>query len=90
VVAVQVQRAGDACVVDVQGAGGVQEVPPQGSGGGSFVPGQFQREQPVQVPGDDGEGGVEADVERDAAGQGVEMEPADVGVEFVSTIIGSA
>jgi integrase len=50
VVAAQVQRAGDACLVDVQGAGGVEEVPPEGFRGGSLVAGQFQREQPVQVP----------------------------------------
>ena len=57
---------------DVQGAGGVEEVPPQGFGGGLLVPGQLERQQPVQVPGHDGQGGVQVDVERDAAGQRVE------------------
>src|SRR5207302_6593961 len=83
VVAAQVQRAGDAGVVDVQGPGGVQEVPPEGFGGGFFVAGQLERQQPVQVPGHDGERGVEVHVERDAAGERVEVEPADVGVQLV-------
>ena len=34
-------------------------------------------------PGNDGQGGVQVHVEGDAAGEGVEMEPADVGVQFV-------
>ena len=68
-VAAQVQRAGDAGVVDVQDAGGVQEVSPDPVGGGGLVPVELEREQPVKVPGDDGEGGVQVDVERDAAGE---------------------
>src|SRR6266571_4823626 len=39
VVAAQVQRAGDAGVVDVQGAGGVKEVPPDPLWGGGLVAG---------------------------------------------------
>ena len=54
------------------------------SGVAFLVPGQLEREQPVEVPGDDGERGVQVNVERDAAGEGVEVEPADVGVQFVS------
>jgi len=53
------------------------------SGGGVLVPGQLEREQPVEVPGDDGERGVQVDVERDAGGQRVEVESADVGVQLV-------
>ncbi len=78
VVAAQVQRAGDAGVVDVQGAGGVEEVPPEGLAGGVFIPGQLERQQPVQVPGDDGKRGVQVRVERDAAGEGVKVESVDV------------
>jgi hypothetical protein len=52
-------------------------------GGGVLVPGQLEREQPVEVPGDDGERGVQVDVERDAGGQRVEVESADVGVQLV-------
>ena len=63
-VAAQVQRAGDAAVIDVQGAGGVQEVPPEGFGGGALVPGQLERQQPVEVACDDGQRGVQVDVER--------------------------
>ena len=65
VVVAQVQRAGDAGFGDVQGAGGVQEVPPDGVGGGVFVARQLACEQAVQVAGDDGESGVQVDVERD-------------------------
>src|SRR5258708_38486906 len=83
VVAAQVQRAGDSVFGDVQGAGGVQEVLPDPVGGGGFVAGQLEREQPVGVPGDDGQGGVQVHVEWDAAGEGVEVESADVGVELV-------
>ncbi len=43
----------------------------------------WRAKQPVEVAGDDGERGVQVDVERDAAGQRVEAEPADVGVELV-------
>src|SRR5258706_6506056 len=68
VVAAQVQRAGDAGVVDVQDAGGVREVSPDPVGGGGLVPVELEREQPVKVPGDDGERGVQVDVEGDAAG----------------------
>jgi hypothetical protein len=75
VVAAQVQRAGEVAFGDVQGAGGVEEVPPDPVRGGVFVPGQVAREQPVEVSGDDGQGGVEVDVEGDAGGEGVEVEP---------------
>ena len=64
--------------------------PPEGFGGGALVPGQLERQQPVQVPGHDGQCGVQVHVERDAAGERVEVESADVGVEPFSTIIRSA
>ena len=70
-------------VVDVQGAGVVEEVAPDGVGGGGVVSGQVAGEEAVEVAGEDGEGGVEVDVEWDAAGERVEVEAGDVGVEFV-------
>src|SRR5262249_37571049 len=54
VVAAQVQRAGDVVPGDVQGSGGVEEVPPDLVGGGVVVPVELEREQPVEVAGDDG------------------------------------
>ncbi len=83
VVAAQVEGAGDGVRGDVQGAGGVQEVPPDGVGGGAFVAWQLAGEQPVEVAGDDGEGGVQVDVERDAGGQRVEAEAGDAGIQLV-------
>ena len=88
--AAQVQRAGDGVAGDVESSGGVQEVAPDPFGGGAGVPVELAGEQPVEVPGDDGQGGVQVDVEGDAAGEGVEVESADVGVEFVLTVIRSA
>src|ERR1700758_2356376 len=55
----------------------------EGKPGGGFVAGEVAGEEAVEVAGDDGEGGVEVDVERQAGGQRVEVESADVGVEFV-------
>ena len=56
---------------------------PDGVGGGGLVSVQVAGEEAVEVAGDDGQGGVEVDVERDAAGERVEVEPGDVGVELV-------
>ena len=65
VVAAQGEVGGDAVGGDLQGAGVVEEVPPDRVGGGAGVAGQVAGEQAVEVAGDDGEGGVEVDVERD-------------------------
>jgi hypothetical protein len=90
VVAAQVERAGHLVVGDVQGAGGVQEVAPELVGGGGLVAGQAAGQEPVEVAGDDGQGGVQVDVERDAAGQGVQVEPGDGGVSSSSISMRSA
>jgi putative transposase len=60
VVAAQVERAGHLVVGDVQGAAGVQEVAPELVGGGGLVAGQLAGQEPVEVAGDDGQGGVQA------------------------------
>src|SRR6266545_4326527 len=52
-------------------------------GGGVLVAGQVAGEEAVEVAGDDGEGGVQVDVERHAGRPCVEAESADVGVELV-------
>lgn len=51
--------------------------------GGGVVAGQASGHEPVELAGDDSQAGVEVDVQGQAADQGVEVEPADVGVEFV-------
>src|SRR5215468_3312853 len=58
-------------------------MPPDPVWGGVLVPVELAGEQPVEVAGGDGERGVQVDVERDAAGEGVEVEPGDVGVQLV-------
>ena len=50
----------------VDGAGGVEEVAPEFVGGGVLVAGEFAGEEAVEVAGDDGQGGVDVDVEREA------------------------
>ena len=55
-------------VGEVEGAGAVEEVAPEAVGGGVLVAGELAGEQSVEVAGDHGQGGVEVDVERQAAG----------------------
>ena len=66
VVGADVEVDGDRGVGGVDGAGGVEEVPPEFVGGGVLVAGELAGEEAVEVPGDDGEGGVEVDVQREA------------------------
>ena len=53
-------------VGEVQRAGAVEEVAPDAVGGGVLVAGESAGEEPVEVAGDDGQGGVEVDVEGQA------------------------
>ena len=53
----------------VDGAGGVEEVAPELVGGRAFVALKPSGEEVVEVAGDDGEGGVEVDVQGQAAGE---------------------
>jgi hypothetical protein len=66
------------CRVPVASRKSRQRVP-----GVALVPVELEPQQPVQVPGGDGQGGIEVDVEGDATGEGVEVEPADIGVQLV-------
>ena len=50
---------GERVVCDLEGAGAVEEVAPDAVGGGVFVAGELAGEEPVEVAGDDGQGGVE-------------------------------
>ncbi|MEU1600934.1 hypothetical protein ABZ468_51590 [Streptomyces sp. NPDC005708] len=75
-------------LADMQGSGGVEEVSLDLVGCGGLVAGQFAGEHPVEVPGDDGQCGVQVDVEWDAGGQGVQVKAADVGVESSNRIKG--
>jgi hypothetical protein len=50
----------------VDGAGGVEEVAPELVGGGALVTGQSAGEEAVEVAGDDGQDGIDVDVERKA------------------------
>jgi hypothetical protein len=83
VVGAGAQLEGECVVGEAEGAGAVEEVAPDAVGGGVLVAGEAAGEEPVDVAGDDGQGGVEVDVERQARGQGVEVEAGDLGVEFV-------
>ena len=68
---------------DVQQAGGLDEVAEDGVGGGGLVAAEPQREVAVDAVGDDRQGGVEVDDERDLGGERVEVEGADLGGELV-------
>ena len=66
VVGAQAQVDGEGVVCEVEGAGAVEEVAPDAVRGGVLVAGEPAGEEPVEVAGDDGQGGVEVDVEGQA------------------------
>ena len=58
-------------------SGGGQEPSLQGVGGGVVVAGEAAAEGGADGAGQDGQGDVEVDVERDGTGEGVDVEGAD-------------
>lgn len=59
----QVQRAGEAVVIDCAGRRWRRGSAARSGRGRAFAAGQLEREQPVEVPGNDGQSGVKANVE---------------------------
>jgi hypothetical protein len=80
VVGADVQVEGERVVCEVEGAGAVEEVAPDPVGGGVLVVGELAGEEPVEVAGDHGQGGVR---------EGVRLAAPDVR-DLLSALTGSA